>query len=71
MKERITFIQPADGNFSPDQLEVGTHALRVKSLKAAREDRLKFSVEELPHEVRYIFLAAFNYGRGHTDYSIR
>ncbi|KAL9007223.1 MAG: hypothetical protein Q9188_000026 [Gyalolechia gomerana] len=52
MKERITFIQPADGNFSPDQLEVGTHALRVKSLKAAREDRLTFSVEELPHEVR-------------------
>ncbi|KAL8945351.1 MAG: hypothetical protein Q9211_000121 [Gyalolechia sp. 1 TL-2023] len=53
MKERITFVQPPAGDFSPEQLAVSTDALQVKSLKAAREDRLTFGVEELPHQVRW------------------
>lgn len=52
MKERITFIQPAAETFSPEQFKVSPQGLRIKSVEAAREVRLTFGVEELPHEVR-------------------
>ncbi|KAL8843120.1 MAG: hypothetical protein Q9170_000250 [Blastenia crenularia] len=51
MKERITFIHTADEDFDPEQLEVSPDSLHIKSLKAAREERLTFSLEELPDDI--------------------
>ena len=51
MKERITFIQSSGDEFSPQQLQLQNGTLHVKTIKAAREDRLTFSLYELPQEV--------------------
>lgn len=70
MKERITFIQPATAHFSPEKFKISTHGLRIESLEAAKESRLTFGVEELPHDVRYIFLTISSHGRWHANASI-
>lgn len=51
MKERITFFPNEEDPYEPDQLHVKPTTLRVRSLKAAREDRLTFAFQELPQEV--------------------
>lgn len=51
MKERITYIHGAGDAFEPSQLQVEKTSLVVKNLQAAREDRLTFDIDELPHEV--------------------
>ena len=51
MRERITFVHGAEAAFDPKQLKVGKEEVRVKALKASREDRLTFSISELPQEV--------------------
>ncbi len=51
MRERITFVRGAEDAFNPEQLQIQKEALYVKSLKAAREDRLTASLYELPQEV--------------------
>ena len=51
MKERITFVYGAEDAFNPEQLQIKSDALYVKSLKAAREDRVTVSLYELPQEV--------------------
>lgn len=51
MRERITFVHGAEAAFDPKQLKVDKEAVRVQSLKASREDRLTFSISELPQEV--------------------
>lgn len=51
MKERITFVQHADHIFDPQQLQLSNHSLRIKSLKAARQDRLTLGLDQLPQEV--------------------
>ena len=51
MKERITFLHHADHAFDPKQLQLQKDSLRVKSLKAARQDRLTLGLDELPQEV--------------------
>ncbi len=38
-------------DFDPKQFRAEINAIHVKSLKAAREDRLTFSLYELPQEV--------------------
>ena len=53
MRERITFIHGAEDAFDPHQLTVDNKAVEVKSLQAARERRLTFSLSELPQEVLY------------------
>ena len=52
MRERITFVHGAEDDFDPSQLEVQNDSLYIKSLTAAREDRITFSFDELPQEVR-------------------
>ena len=52
MKERITFLHEAEDAFKPEQLRIEKETLYVKSLKAAREDRVTASLYELPQEVR-------------------
>ena len=51
MKERITFVHAYEDAFIPEQLELQAGVFHVKSLKAAREDRLTLSLYELPQEV--------------------
>lgn len=57
MKERITFVHGANGVFEPEQLQLDNDTLYVKSLKAAREDRLTFGLHELPQEVHLILIS--------------
>lgn len=51
MKERITFVHGAEDAFNPEQLQIEKDTLYVKSLKAAKEDRVTASLYELPQEV--------------------
>ena len=51
MKERITFVHGAEDAFNPDQVQLKSNTLYIKSLKAAREDRVTASLYELPQEV--------------------
>lgn len=51
MKNRVTFIHSSHEVLEPGQLDVGAHSVRVRSLKAAREERLTISLDELPQEV--------------------
>lgn len=53
MKERITFVHPTTHVFHPQQLQLHNDSLHVKSLKAARQDRLTFGLDELPQEVSH------------------
>lgn len=52
MRERITFVHGAEDAFDPKQLQIQEeNSLHIKSLKAAREDRMTASLYELPQEV--------------------
>jgi len=51
MKERITFVHGSEDAFNPKQLDLQKDSLQVRSLKAAREDRITLSLYELPQEV--------------------
>ena len=51
MRERITFVHGAEDAFNPDQIQLKSDTLYIKSLKAAREDRVTASLYELPQEV--------------------
>lgn len=51
MKQRTTFVHNANEAFDPKQLHVESTSIHVKSLKAAREDRLTIGLYELPQEV--------------------
>ena len=54
MKERVTFLHGADDALDPKQiLLLQKDSLRVKSLRAAREDRLTLGLDELPQEVSH------------------
>lgn len=52
MRERITFFQRAGAAFDPAELQVTDLSIGGPSTEAAREDRLTFSLEDLPTEVR-------------------
>lgn len=51
MRERITIVHGAEDAFNPDQIQVNSDTLYIKSLRAAREDRVTASLYELPQEV--------------------
>ena len=52
MGVRITFVHGAEDDFDPNQLKVEGDSLHIRSLKAAREDRITFGYQDLPQEVR-------------------
>ena len=54
MRERITFIHDEENGFDPDQLRLDNNTLHIGGLKAVREDRLTFSLQELPQEVETV-----------------
>ena len=51
MRERITFVHGAEDAFNPNQIQIKSDTLYIKSLKATREDRVTASLYELPQEV--------------------
>lgn len=51
MKARVTFVYGSEDAFDPSQLQLEKSALHIKSLKAAREDRITLGLHELPQEV--------------------
>ncbi|KAL2036992.1 hypothetical protein N7G274_010277 [Stereocaulon virgatum] len=51
MRERITFVHGAEDAFDPKQLQIQHDFFHIKSLKAAREDRVTASLYELPQEL--------------------
>ena len=62
MKDRVTFLNHPGQDFDPAQLQLQNYSLRLKSLKAARHDRLTLGLDELPQEVHIQFqsLRAFH-----------
>lgn len=51
MRQRTTFVHDPNDTFDPKQLHVQSDSIHVKSLKAAREDRLTLGLYELPQKV--------------------
>jgi hypothetical protein len=54
MRQRITFIHKPQDALPPTSIAVASASLAVPSLKAAREDRITFGLDELPEEVRLV-----------------
>jgi hypothetical protein len=54
MKQRITFLQEPQDSLDPKLLEVESSFIATKVLKAAREDRITLSLDELPNELRRV-----------------
>lgn len=59
MRQRITFIHEPQDAIDPKSFQISDGklgpSLTLYRLKAAREDRITFSYDELPEEVRQIF----------------
>ena len=53
MHERITFLHGTDHVLDAQQIQMDNDSLRVKSLPAARQDRVRLSLDELPQEVSH------------------
>ena len=51
MQERTTFLHDTDHVLDPQQIQLENDSLRVNSLAAARQDRVRLSWDELPQEV--------------------
>ncbi|MCJ1337477.1 protease B nonderepressible form [Bachmanniomyces sp. S44760] len=51
MRERISYVHGSDDTFEPDQLLLDNDTLHIRALRAAKEDRLTFGLDELPQEV--------------------
>ncbi|KAK4176074.1 PIG-X [Triangularia setosa] len=52
MRERITFVQKEGDSIEPTALKVDGNGLRGPEVKAVREDRLTFALDELPAELK-------------------
>jgi hypothetical protein len=57
MRQRITFLQEPQDSLDPKLLHVERNSIATKYLKAAREDKITFSLDELPQEL-YLLLKA-------------
>ena len=61
MRRRITFVHDANDDFDQDQIEVDETSIRLRALKAAREDRLTFGFDELPFEACFDHVSCLIY----------
>ena len=57
MRQRITFVQEPQDSLDPKLLHVESSSIATEDLKAAREDRITLSLDELPQEL-YLLLKA-------------
>ncbi len=51
MRQRITYLQEPQDAIDPSTLKVTKNSISTKSLIAAREERITFSLDELPLEL--------------------
>jgi hypothetical protein len=58
MRQRVTFIQKTGDAVDPASLKVADGTLTGPTLKAIREDRLTFAVDELPRELQKLLREA-------------
>jgi hypothetical protein len=54
MKRRSTFIHDLNIDFNPSEVRVSPEQVSHPGLKAAREERLTYSLDELPEELRHV-----------------
>ncbi|OBT49640.1 hypothetical protein VE04_10037, partial [Pseudogymnoascus sp. 24MN13] len=52
MRQRITFVHEPQDGIDPKSIGIHTNTLSVSGLKAAREDHITLSLDELPQELR-------------------
>jgi hypothetical protein len=52
MRQRITFVHEPQDGIDPKSIGIHTNTLTLPSLKAAREDQITLSLDELPQELR-------------------
>ncbi|KAF3925798.1 hypothetical protein ABW20_dc0101942 [Dactylellina cionopaga] len=73
MKRRITFILPPRDDTPEDALDLAKNKLRVKGLKAIREDRFTFAFDELPQFIKDVIkqihelYIRFDNGKDYTE----
>lgn len=58
MRQRITFLQEPQDSLDPKLLHVESNSIATKDLKAAREDRITLSLDELPQELYRLLKAS-------------
>src|SRR5450432_4022140 len=51
MRQRITFLHKPEDAIDPKSIKVTDDSLAFSGLKAAREDRITFGLDELPLEI--------------------
>lgn len=52
MRQRITFVHEPQDGIDPKSISIHTNTLSVTGLKAAREDQIILSLDELPQDLR-------------------
>lgn len=58
MRQRTTFIHKPGDAVNPEDLRIVDNSLTGPTIKAAREDRLTFALDELPSELQSILRPA-------------
>ena len=51
MRQRITFLQRPEDAVNPELIKVTSNAISAPQVKAARHDRITFTLDELPQEL--------------------
>lgn len=54
MRQRITLLHAPEDAIDPNSVKITSNSLALPLLKAAREDRITFGLEELPQEIHYV-----------------
>ncbi|KAG9234453.1 PIG-X [Amylocarpus encephaloides] len=58
MRQRITFIQESEDSFDPKLLDVYISSIKARGIRAIREDRITFGLQELPQELYRVLKAS-------------
>ena len=58
MRRRSTFILDRSTDFDPDSIKITKDRFFIPEIKAAREEQLKYSLDELPEELQHVLVNA-------------
>ncbi|ETN40196.1 uncharacterized protein HMPREF1541_04472 [Cyphellophora europaea CBS 101466] len=58
MRRRATFIHDGASEFNPESVQVTKDRFFLPEIKAAREEQLKYSLDELPEELQHVLINA-------------
>lgn len=59
MRQRITYLQNPEDSLDPGTLEIGTAHIKAKEVKAAREEKITFGLDELPKELHEVLKRSY------------